>query len=159
MPLNTFMFNKFYQQRKAANKRNIVFNLTYDEWLDVWQSSGKLHLRGVGKGKYCMARKGDQGPYEIGNIEIIPFEQNNRDQAVNGKNHLKNNKVNRNWIVPSKGNHYKTYPVKVKHIKLDQDFKYFECIQDAADYYGVDKSTIGRNMRKVVKGKFIVERV
>lgn len=79
----------FLVQRWFANKRNIQWNLSYDDWLDIWQKSGKFHLRGKGKGKYCMARKGDTGPYEIGNIYITSNEQNNLDQSINQKSYFK----------------------------------------------------------------------
>ena len=58
------------QRWHAINRRNIEWNLTYEEWLDIWQNSGKMHLRGRGIGKYNMCRIGDTGPYEVGNVYI-----------------------------------------------------------------------------------------
>ena len=75
--------NKFWSQRRSAKARGIEWYFTFEEWLHLWEKSGKLHLRGRTKGKYCMARKGDIGPYSIDNVEIIPFEQNNKDQHIN----------------------------------------------------------------------------
>ena len=74
--------NKFWSQRRRALERGIEWLFTFEQWLYVWEQSGHLAERGRTKGKYCMARKGDKGPYSIDNIEIIPFEQNNRDQHI-----------------------------------------------------------------------------
>jgi hypothetical protein len=70
----------FLVQQWHANKRGIQWNLTYDEWLDIWIQSGHFHERGKGKDKYCMCRHGDIGPYEIGNVYITTYSQNNIDQ-------------------------------------------------------------------------------
>ena len=60
----------YMTHKRNAKKRNIDFFLSYDEWLNIWIQSGKLHLRGPKKGQYCMARIGDIGPYSIGNVYI-----------------------------------------------------------------------------------------
>ena len=60
----------YMTHKRNAKKRNIDFFLTFDEWLDIWNKSGKLHLRGRKKGQYCMARIGDVGPYMVGNVYI-----------------------------------------------------------------------------------------
>lgn len=44
--------------------------LTFDEWLDIWLSSGHWHERGNKRGQYVMSRYNDIGHYEIGNVEI-----------------------------------------------------------------------------------------
>jgi hypothetical protein len=56
--------------------------LTFDEWWSIWEQSEHWHERGVGRGKYCMARFGDCGPYAIGNVKIIPQEENVREGNV-----------------------------------------------------------------------------
>ena len=53
--------------------------MTFDEWLQVWIDSGKLHLRGSGRGKFCMARKDDLGDYAVGNVEVKANEENSRE--------------------------------------------------------------------------------
>jgi hypothetical protein len=60
----------FEQQRQNSRKRGIVWKLTFGQWFAVWQASGKLHLRGRGKGRYCMSRHRDEGGYELGNVHI-----------------------------------------------------------------------------------------
>ncbi|KNE28192.1 hypothetical protein [Achromobacter spanius] len=74
---------QFRMQRTSARARGLAWNLTFDEWLEIWQSSGKLEQRGRGKGKYVMSRNGDIGPYCVGNVSIQLFEQNISDAYRN----------------------------------------------------------------------------
>ena len=57
-------------QKGKAKHRGIDFNLTYEQWFDIWKNSGHLADRGCRQGGYVMSRIKDQGPYEIGNIII-----------------------------------------------------------------------------------------
>lgn len=68
--------DKWYQQKKAAKKRGIEFLLTFDEWFAIWKKSGKLKFRGRCKGQYVMARPGDVGVYEVGNVKIVSVTEN-----------------------------------------------------------------------------------
>jgi hypothetical protein len=68
------------QRWMAVNRRNVQWDLTFEDWLDIWLQSGHLHERGKGIGKYCMARKNDAGPYAVGNVYITLHQQNNVDQ-------------------------------------------------------------------------------
>ena len=54
----------------------VKMNMTKHEFADVWIQSGKWHLRGRKKGQYCMARNNDIGHYEVGNVKIVPIEEN-----------------------------------------------------------------------------------
>lgn len=74
----------FLVQRQTAGRRGIEFNLTYAEWLDFWMASGHFHERGRKRDQYCMARFGDVGPYELGNIKIV-LVQDNQSEAHLGK--------------------------------------------------------------------------
>jgi hypothetical protein len=73
----------FEYQRWYARSKGRGFELTYEQWLEIWQASGHLHERGPYKGQYVMARFGDKGPYAIGNVEIITAEQNHKDHRMN----------------------------------------------------------------------------
>lgn len=53
--------------------------LTFEEWFDIWWTSGYWFKRGRGVGTYCMSRYNDLGDYEIGNVFIQTNEQNTRD--------------------------------------------------------------------------------
>jgi hypothetical protein len=67
---------KFWSQRTKAKHRGIEFNLTFEEWWDIWQKSGKWEERGCRKGQYVMSRKNDIGPYEVENVFIQTCTQN-----------------------------------------------------------------------------------
>jgi hypothetical protein len=75
--------NKFTAQRARAKNRSIAWDLTFDQWLSIWNASGKLHLRGRGAGKFVMSRRGDVGPYSVENVEIAPYEVNAREVNFN----------------------------------------------------------------------------
>jgi len=74
---------RYHSQKSRALERGIEFLLTFEEWWDIWQASGKWDQRGRHRGQYVMARFGDQGAYEAGNIKICPVVENvaesNRD--------------------------------------------------------------------------------
>lgn len=70
------MKSKFYEHRQNARRRNIEFNLTYDEWMNIWIQSGYWEQRGRAKGKYVMCRNNDIGPYAVGNVYIGLMEVN-----------------------------------------------------------------------------------
>jgi hypothetical protein len=72
----------FTQQRSNAKQRGIKFKLTFEQWLAIWKQSRRLPQRGRTKGKYVMARFGDKGAYEVGNVRIILFATNNREASL-----------------------------------------------------------------------------
>lgn len=144
---------RFTQQKSNAKKRNIPFLFTYEQWLEVWEN--KITQRGHGKGKYCMARNNDTGPYSIDNVKIVLFEENNREQheLYDNYNHHKVPHPN-----GSRSKHYKTFPVEVIK-KKEGVARRFECLQDAADFHFVSKDTIGRTLRGHSDGAFIVRKL
>ena len=71
------------RSRKDKNGNQIEFRLTFDEWLDIWTTSGHYEEMGRKRGQYCMSRYNDIGHYEVGNVFIQLFEQNRKD-AVEG---------------------------------------------------------------------------
>lgn len=68
-------------QRVDKNGNPIQFELTFDEWLSVWVDSGHLAERGNKRGKYCMSRVDDIGPYKVGNV-FIQLTTNNTKDAI-----------------------------------------------------------------------------
>ena len=70
---------RYRKQKYSAERKNIKFNISFDDWFNWWKSTGKYHLRGRKKGQYQMARFNDIGPYEIGNIKCITMEENTRE--------------------------------------------------------------------------------
>jgi hypothetical protein len=72
----------FYSQRFTAARRGIEWRLTYEQWLSIWTKSGKLSQRGRRSHEFCMARKGDSGPYAVGNVRIVTNWQNHHERDV-----------------------------------------------------------------------------
>jgi hypothetical protein len=78
--------HKYNCHKGNAKFRNIGFELTFEEWWDIWQQSGKWEQRGKGAGKYVMARHNDVGPYAVGNVSIKTQEENIREANIGDKN-------------------------------------------------------------------------
>lgn len=66
----------YYSQKSAARQRGIAFELSFEEWWDIWLSSGRWEQRGSRAGQYCMARKLDRGGYSVGNVDIVTVFDN-----------------------------------------------------------------------------------
>jgi hypothetical protein len=61
---------KYSVQKRKAKRRGIEWQLTFEDWWEIWQQSGKWEERGWGKYKYAMCRHGDSGPYSRENVFI-----------------------------------------------------------------------------------------
>jgi len=70
---------RYTQQKCAADQRGIDWLYTFDTWWNQWIDSGHWEQRGNKNGQYCMARKGDVGPYSPDNVDIILAIQNSSD--------------------------------------------------------------------------------
>jgi len=79
-------------KRGAVHRRGIRFYFTFEEWVRWWEENlgpDWMTKRGRGRDQYCMARKGDKGPYAVWNVDCLT----NRQNAIDGlKNHPLNNK-------------------------------------------------------------------
>lgn len=69
----------FEAHRRDAAERGIAFLLSFDQWWALWEQSGHWHERGRERGKYCMARFGDCGAYEQGNVRIVTSGENHAE--------------------------------------------------------------------------------
>jgi hypothetical protein len=78
-------FSAYSAQRSKARHRGIPFELSFEEWLKVWEDSGRLPERGRRRGQYVMARNGDQGAYAVGNILIITADKNIQERISNNR--------------------------------------------------------------------------
>lgn len=70
---------KFVRQKSNARARGIEWNLTFEEWLKIWEDSGKWEERGRTANSYVMSRKFDNGPYSVDNVVIVTSKKNSRD--------------------------------------------------------------------------------
>jgi hypothetical protein len=75
----------YARHREGATRRGIAFELTFAQWWAVWSLSGYWSDRGPRPGNYVMCRRGDIGPYALGNVFIGRFEDNLRDARVKSK--------------------------------------------------------------------------
>lgn len=67
---------RFLDHSYRAKGRGVPFLLTFEEWFHIWKASGHWHESGTRRGQYNMARYGDKGGYEVGNVRIITAEEN-----------------------------------------------------------------------------------
>jgi hypothetical protein len=68
---------RYSQHKWNAKARGVPFELTFEQWLDVWKSSGHFDERGNKTAEgYVMARNEDKGPYAVGNVSIKPHRVN-----------------------------------------------------------------------------------
>jgi hypothetical protein len=74
-----FAKKRYSEQKGVAKSRKIEWLFTFETWWKMWTDSGKWELRGNRKNQYCMARKGDVGPYSPENVDIILTTQNSSD--------------------------------------------------------------------------------
>lgn len=58
----------YAQQKRGAKYRGIEFNLTFEQWRDIWGDN--LDRRGRRAWQLVMCRKNDSGAYEIGNVYL-----------------------------------------------------------------------------------------
>lgn len=75
-------------QRQSARERGIGWLMSYDQWVWWWEKKlgpDWFELRGNRRDQYCMARRGDKGPYALWNIDCITNAQNHKDAFKNGK--------------------------------------------------------------------------
>ena len=74
---------KYNKHKKNAKRRGIPFLLTFKAWLRIWKRSGKWTQRGnATTHNYVMARKGDTGAYEEGNVQIVTHGTNIAERNV-----------------------------------------------------------------------------
>lgn len=68
----TYAKSRYNDQKGAARKRGIAFNLTFEQW-DQWFLNQGID-RNIPQGKdancWCMCRFNDQGSYDLNNIYL-----------------------------------------------------------------------------------------
>ena len=74
--------HRYFCHKSKAKQRGIEFILSFDDWLNIWEKSGKLNDRGCKKGQYVMSRFNDTGPYSINNVFIQLHSKNSIDGGV-----------------------------------------------------------------------------
>lgn len=69
-------------QKRHASARGIPWNLSYEDFLELWLVSGKWSQRGKKINDFCMCRFGDKGPYSKTNVFIGSVKDNLRERWV-----------------------------------------------------------------------------
>ncbi len=125
----------------AAKKRNVDFELTFDEWYNWWLSNGvdknatPLSFNRLQKDELCMCRKNDQGAYNLTNIYCATRSQNSRDGIKAGG--IKIAGANKKTIITPLGK--------------------FESLTAAAKAYNRDITTIGHRLNRYPKEYYYAE--
>jgi hypothetical protein len=66
--------DRYAQHRASARERGIAFDLTFEEWWEIWEPH--FAKRGVSSGAMQMCRNGDVGAYAPGNVRIASHAEN-----------------------------------------------------------------------------------
>lgn len=137
-------------QRNNAKARDILFQISYIEWLELWADSGHLHERGLKGDGYVMSRFNDNGPYHKDNIEIIKTSENTRQPQV-VKRRLKRIKEIKDagmWSVSGdyghlrdRGNHPKA------RVVIDPDGVEYPSASMAAEIFSKTRAAIAHRCR------------
>lgn len=131
------MKKQFLGQKHNAKLRGIEFLFTYEEWLNWWIATGKLEQRGKGRGKYCMMRKNDIGPYSIDNVFCGTIEQNSHDCHI-GK--IRSEKTKKQMSDSHKGLFSGDKNPRAR--KITTPYGEWTTIKEAAKFLGVSATTV-----------------
>lgn len=150
---------KFRNQRQSTVNRidksgkPIIFKLTFEEWLDLWVTSGHLDKMGRNAGCYVMSRRNDLGNYEMGNVFIQPVEQNiseghrgipkNRGDYTLRKG-TKHSQATRDKMRQDRKGHKYQKP----NTPIMTPTGEFSCVKEAAEYLGIRPEAIHYYKRK-----------
>lgn len=80
------------RMRAQAKHRSVEFNLTWEEFLTLWE--GRWHLRGSIKGSLGLIRKDWTKGWQLDNVELVKREEIMRRQGIArmGKKYAKKSK-------------------------------------------------------------------
>lgn len=73
------------QCRAQANYRGEAWQLTFEEYQEIWQ--GSWHLRGRTKNTLCMSRLDSELPWDRSNSQLITRREHNLRQVANRRRH------------------------------------------------------------------------
>jgi hypothetical protein len=79
-PETHIKYRAFIQQRNQANFRNEDWQLTFDQWCDIW--GDRYAQRGRRRGQLCLTRCDYELPWTVDNVEIMERRDHNRRQIA-----------------------------------------------------------------------------
>lgn len=100
---------QYWNHQQRAKRKGIPFELTMEEWYNIWQVSGHYHEKGTRRGQYVMSRYGDKGGYTTDNVYIQTVGENTREAfTINNSDFIRPR--------PGKENHFfgKTHTEETK---------------------------------------------
>ena len=81
---------QYHNHKHRAKRKGIGFEMTFDEWYNIWINSGHYHEKGTKRGQYVMSRYNDIGPYKVGNVYIQTVGENTKEAfTTNNKDFIK----------------------------------------------------------------------
>lgn len=63
---------KFVRAQAAARRRGVPWELTFNQWLNLWEDSGHCNADGPNTTQYRLVRFNDTGAFRMGNAVVIP---------------------------------------------------------------------------------------
>lgn len=84
---------EFLQQRRNAIRRGIAWELTFKDWWNIWENSGKYALRGRYSHSYVMSRIKDTGAYSASNVQIKTARDNIAESYLVTPAHLRHGTI------------------------------------------------------------------
>ena len=78
--LNHEQYLVWLQMKSQAMYRKEIFALEFEEFQRLWE--GSWHLKGRGKGNWCLTREDPNGAWIWGNVMCIPREEHLTRQAL-----------------------------------------------------------------------------
>ncbi len=125
---------QYRTQKCGAGNRGVSFNLTFDEWITWWLSTGHYLERGHKSGQYVMSRYEDKGPYSLNNIFCQTCNENIK-QGNTGKGFRK--KGQRGQKGSENGMYGRTGKLNVNSIPIQTPDGVFGSISEAARFYKI----------------------
>ena len=72
--------DQYRLHKKTAGERGIAFDLTFDEWKNIWGEH--MARRGRGADQLGMLRTRDEGGYAVGNVRLGTPQENAQEHSV-----------------------------------------------------------------------------
>jgi hypothetical protein len=72
----------FIQQKNQAQWREEGWDITFEQWKQLWDQSGQWDNRGRQRTCYCMTRIDHLVPWTPDNVEIVTREIHSRQQSA-----------------------------------------------------------------------------
>lgn len=99
MATETKVHRAYRNHKSSAKQRSIPFQLSFYQWWSIWRVSGRLDNRGRFRGNYCMARFGDKGAYEVGNVKIVTVTQNGTEKKLSAESRARISAANKGYAL------------------------------------------------------------